>query len=231
MRKLAGLLSGLALVACAPLANAALTINYEIGAGPVITCGSGGDDGPVTCNFAGGGVNAAVVSSSSNSPGSLGVAEQFGSTLEVTSTKAVTVEVWFTSQDFTTPIAGTYEASLSTTATAANSTASAALTSCIDTSNGTAPALGCAGGSLTNPTQTDSGAGSTSGTVFGGAGSLSTPYSLEQELTLTLAPGSDYNVITSQSIVVPEPTSIVLLGTAFLGITALLRKKARRQLL
>jgi hypothetical protein len=213
------------------MANAALTINYQIvGVTGVTTCGvPGPDDGPVTCSFSGGGVNAAVVSSSSNSPGAAGVAEQFGSTLELTSTATRTVDVWFTSQDFNTPISGTYESSLSTTATAANSVSTAALTSCIDTTNGTAPALGCAGGTLSNAAQTDTGAGSTSNTVATGVGPLATPYSLEQELVLTLKAGSDFNVITSQSIAVPEPGSMMLLGIVLIGLTTLFRKRAARR--
>ena len=231
MRKLAVLLGVLALVACAPMANATLTINYQIigvNASPVV-CGTGSDDGPVVCSFSGGGVNASIVSSTSNSPGVAGEAEQLGSTLELTSTATRTVDVWFTSQDFTQPLNGTYESSLSTTAPSANTVSTAALTGCIDTTNGTAPALGCAGGTLSNPSQTDTGSGSTSGTVTTGVGPLHTPYSLEQMLTLTLHSGSDFNVITSQSIAVPEPGSMMLLGTLLIGITTLFRKRVARR--
>jgi hypothetical protein len=211
------------------MANAALTINYEIGAGPVLNCGSGPDDGPVICTFTGGGVTVAVVTSTSNSPGTPSVAEQFGDTVEVTSTGTQTVKIWLTAQDFTSPKGSLYESSLSTTATAANSQSTAALTGCIDTTNGTAPALGCAGGSLTNAPETLMGSGALSNTVSAGVGPLATPYSLQEQVTLTLRSGSDFNVITSQSIAVPEPGSMMLLGTVLIGITTLLRKRAARR--
>ena len=229
MKNLVCLMGVAALLALVPAANASLVINYEFGAGPVLTCANGADDGPVICSFSGGGVNASIVSASSNSPGSLYNSEQFGSNLNVTSSANATVKIWFSAQDFALPVFGEYEGSLSTTSTSANTTSTAMLTNCIDTTNGIAPSLGCAGGQIVNTTETLMGAGSKADTQFLNVpGPLTTPYSLEQQITLSLTPGSDFNVITSQSLTaVPEPAEGVLLATV-LGALALLRKKFAR---
>src|ERR1035438_9415536 len=127
MKHVAFFLALLAVVAFVPSANASLTINYQIGVGPVQNCGTGLDDGPVICSISEFGVSALVVTSTSNSPGTSGVAEQLGDTVDVTSTGAATLKIWFTAQDFqlpTAPPGQIFFGSLSTTATSANSVSS-----------------------------------------------------------------------------------------------------------
>jgi hypothetical protein len=242
MRKTAYILPVLALLAYVPRANAALVINYQIDLNPITLCGTGADAGPVSCSFSAFGVSAAVVTATSNSPGTAGGANQLADTVQVTSTGSHTVMIWVTAQDFTAPTAAplTYVSNLGITAPGQNTTSMAGLHSCIDTTNGVAPPIGCGGGSLTNVNQSLTGAGSMSNSVTTPVGPIvptgiippcpsgSHCYSLEQAITLTLINGSNFNIITSQSVTptVPEPTSIVLLGSAILGAIAGIRKKA-----
>jgi len=228
MNRFAILAIGLALLLCAPLANAALTIDYKIDGGLVLTCGSGADDGPVTCDINTGGVSALVVTGTSNSPGSGNEAELLGDTVQVQSLGSHTLTLWFTAQDFSQPVLPSIlTGSLSTTATSANSVSSASLMSCVDNTNGTAPPLGCSGGTVSNAIQTDTGAGATSGTSTTGA----TPkalFALQQALTLTLTRGSDFNIVTSTSLAVPEPASFTLFGGLALLAGSLVRRRAKR---
>jgi hypothetical protein len=228
MNRFAILAIGLALLICAPMANAALTINYKIDSGLVMLCGSGADTGPVTCDISTGGVSATVVTATSNSPGTTAGSELLGDTVEVTSTGSHTLTIWFTAQDFTQPTGSLiFQSGLVTNSTLLNSSGSAGLQSCVDNTNGTAPALGCSGGSLTNTTQTLTGAGSASQTLMGSANATS-KYSLEQALSFTLHNGTDLNTTTTTSLVVPEPASITLFGGIALLVGGLVRRRAKR---
>jgi hypothetical protein len=229
MNRFAILAIGLALLLCAPLANAALTINFKIDAGPVTLCGSGADTGPVTCNINVSGVSASVVTAVSNSPGSPSVSELLGDTVQVTSTANHTLTIWFTAQDFTLPTGNLmFQSGLVTNATLGNGGGgTTGLQSCVDDANGTAPALGCSGGSLTNANQTIVGTGSASQTIVGSANATS-PYSLEQALTFTLHNGTDLNTTTTTSLALPEPASLTLFGGLALLAGWTVRRRAKR---
>jgi hypothetical protein len=228
MNKYTGLMGGLLLALCAPLANAALTINYSINGSATQLCGNGADTGPVVCNIVGSGVAATVVTAVSNSPGTPGEAELLGDSVQVTSTGNNTLKIWITAQNFTMPTGVTiFESGLTSNSTLLNTSGSLGLQSCVDNANGTAPALGCSGGSLVNPTQTLAGGQSASSTVFGTANAVS-KYSLEQALTLTLHAGTDFNTTTTTSLEVPEPNSMLLFGSLLVGVSILARRKNKK---
>src|SRR5215472_3329775 len=100
MNRFAMLAIAVTLLVFAPLANAALTINFSVDGGAVMNCGSGPDDGPVTCSISSGGVSALVVTGTSNSPGVGNEAELLGDTVQVQSTGSHKLVIWFSAQDF-----------------------------------------------------------------------------------------------------------------------------------
>lgn len=138
-----GLLGAFLLASYVPTAKGALQISYEevspTPTGPAI-CGTGPDTGPVVCAATTPGVTINVLSASSNSPGTSALAQQFGSTLQITTTADVTLHVWFAAQNFvapTTPPNINYASSLSLTST--TGTGTVGLESCVDGANGLAP--------------------------------------------------------------------------------------------
>jgi hypothetical protein len=236
MKKLVSFMGLVALAGSAQLGQAALQIAWDIdGAAP-------GGSGVMICAVATGcvatfdGVTISDISIASNSPGSAGLAQQFGDTLQISSTGASTIELWLSASGFmlpTTPPPVLYSAGLSTTSTTGMGTT--AMTSCIDGANALVapPAVAFCGvkeGQLVNVGQSYSGSSSTSGTVSTNVSSLSVPYSLEQEITLTVGANSNLNVITSQVLTpVPEPMSIVLLGGVILLSSGAIRRKRKQE--
>ena len=142
------------------------------------------------------------------------------------------VTLWLAAQNFSFPTVppGTITFDSEVALTSTTGTGSVGLESCVDTSNGLAPpttTFCSAGTSLINVPQSYSGASSEQNTVSSTITSLGKPFSLSQEITLTLGRNSNLNVDTSSILTpsqipppIPEPASIALLGGAILLITA-----------
>ena len=169
-------------------------------------------------------------------PGGPAESHEFGSTLQITnsSSSTVLVTLWLAAQNFTFPTVppGTIAYDSEVALTSTTGTGTVALMSCVDTTNSLAPpttAFCAAGPSLTNVPQSYSGAGSKQNTVASSITSLSAPFSLSQEITLSLGGNSSLNFSTSQVLTpIPEPASIALLGGVMLFITVrgnLVRRK------
>jgi len=235
----------IAAAGCAPLAHATLQLSFEINGGsPTVCASSPVETGPLTCSsITGSGVSITNFSAQTNAPGGPAESHEFGSTLEIINTSSSTelVTLWLSAQNFTFPTVppGTigYDSEVALTST--SGTGSVGLISCVDVSNLLAPPTNtfCSGAGspqLTNVPQSYSGASSEKNTVSQTITSLSVPFSLSQEITLTLGRNSDLNVDTSQILTptipppIPEPASIALLGGAMLFIAAgghLVRRK------
>jgi len=219
MKRLISSLAAATVVLLAPLAQASIQISYSINGGPDTVCATSIiSAGPVSCSASGTGVVIDVLSASSNSPGTPGLAEEESATLFITTTAATNLTIWTSAQNFTaptTPPPDMYESSLSITST--TGTGTVGQNSCVDTANDLAPPTtvycGAPAATLTNSTQSYTGGSSNSGTASTMIASLAAGYSLSDKITMALGAGSHLNVITSQSLTpVPEPASIAMLG-------------------
>ena len=232
MKKLAVFLGGMLLASWAPAAYGAIQISFSVNGGAAAICATSAiSTGPITCSASGGGATIQTLSANSNSPGTPGLSQTFGSVLQITSTNAVTLDVWIAAQGFTTPLAPPsvkFSGSASTTSTTGIGTV--AVSHCVDTSNGLPPpttAFCSTGFTLPNPIENyGPGASSDSQTSSLLISSLSAPYSLGEHITLTLGANSNLNVITSSVLTpVPEPMSIALLGGVLILTSGAIRRK------
>lgn len=219
-----------------PSAKGALQLSYQITGGVATVCGSGADTGPVTCSFTENGVAVDVFAGRSNSPGTPGLAQEFGTTLEIRNESGAdrTLTLWIAAQNFTaptTPPGITFASSLSATQTLGSSTSN--LTSCVDTGNDLAPptdSFCSAGYSITNTPVSLTGTFSGANTSSTFIGSLGSPYSLSQQITVVLAAGTNMNVNTSNILTpIPEPASVALFGSLLVATGLALRKKRAQQ--
>ena len=232
MRKLTSFLCVIAVVGCAPLAQATMQLSFQINGGfPTVCATSPAEMGLLTClPITGRGVTITNFSAQSDAPRWPTESHEVYSTLDITNTSSSTqlVTLWVSAENFTFPTAPpgtiTFDSEVALTSTTA--TGSVGFTSCLDTSSGLASRTGTfcsAGPSLTNVPQSYSGASSEQNTVSTVITSPSSLFSLSEEITLTLSKAATLNVIMSQiltPVVIPEPTSIALLGGAMLFITA-----------
>jgi hypothetical protein len=237
MKKLAGFLGMLAMVAVAPLARADFEISvdgvncvYVVNATPngSVVCGS------VT---AAAGVTIQVLSLiGSQTPG---FSETLGSTLIISnlSGATATITIGLADQNFSSPTTPPFINDASgLTINPTVGTGSAALISCVDQSNGLVPPGGpfCAtpapGMAGPNASLSFAGATTASDNSYGTITSLGAPFSLTQTLTIVADAGSQFNVTSSQVLMpVPEPSAIVLLGTAALCVGGLVRRRLAKR--
>jgi hypothetical protein len=211
MTKSTGFLGALLLSLGAPLAHADFLISYQIGSGSIVTCthtaSSPNSSGLCMPNIfsAIAGFGSQVGTSATDLL--VGLIDNTGRSTE-------TFKIWLADQNFTSP---TTPPKLVDSATVMSS-GPVTVVSCIDTSNGTAPPLG---------TFCSSAAGmKLSGTDSQLISSLKSPYSLSQVVTFSLSAGSELSFIAEQTVTpVPEPASLILLGSGLLGATILVRKR------
>lgn len=238
MKKLAGFLGVMALMAFAPLAHANYVLSYNSGAGAT-NCANVASNTLASC-FAtptgiGGGITVTSFEGTSNSPGTAGGAQQIGSVVDISTTGAGTLTLWLAAQGFTAPTTPpniTDATSLTVIPTSGLGTVT--LESCVDQSDGTAPPTGtfCSAPALTvtNPTINYSGDTSQSNNDSGVITSLAATFSLSEVITITFTEASEIEVQTRQVLTaVPEPGSIVLLGTVLVGLGTLIRKRVASQ--
>jgi hypothetical protein len=236
MNKLAGFLSVLAMVAGAPLARADFAINVN-----GVPCNAAPNPNPLIQASPNGSLECASVAVATGvTITDLAVtglqassfSQQLGTTLLVqnTTASAVTITIDIGDSNFSAPVTPpNVSDSSGSTLNVATGTNSITLTSCVNQLNGV---LGCGsaapGMAPANPMLTQSGAGTLSNETTGTITSLHSMFSLTQHIVLSAGANSNFNITTSQVLVsgvIPEPTSVLLLGTVLLGVTGLLRKK------
>ena len=246
MKKLAGFLGAVGMLAVAPLAHADFTISYQVGAlGAIVQCADSPSNTLATCSpnpIVAPPVTIKTLSGSSNSPGGVPFpnANQSGSTVDVVATAATTVTFWFSAQDFSFPTAppGSINWTANLQFTSQVGTGTLNLENCVDQANGNTPSTlpgrtipgfcTSPAGILNNDPLLWSGITTPpSDTVHSSISTLSPLYALQQMLTVVFTTPGEINFVTSQVLTpVPEPMSIALLGAVFLLTSrSILRKR------
>ena len=239
MKNLAAFSGVLAAVALAPLAHASFELSYQVDGGVIHSCDLTIKDTFASClattTTLAPGTTGAVFTALSNSPGDVVAATQSGSLLRLQAPAHTVVNLWMAAQDFTMPTTppGVDTLSTSLTIIPTRGRGTAALENCVDESNGTAPPAGVfcsAPGLVVNDSVNFSGSTAVVDNNSGKIASVSTPFSLSQEVTITFDTDAVIQIQTRQSLsAIAEPASVGLLGTLLVGIAAMFRKKAARQ--
>lgn len=237
MKKLAGLLGAVLLLAiCSPLAQGAMTITVGGVACPGLVATA--DLATCAAAFTVNGDNVLItgLSGFSNSPGTpaLGLETSATSTVTNIGTTNQTITIVVSAPDFSQPTAPPPLVLLSHiggSVPVGDPSNTLSYSSCVNTSNSTpaCPGSFTAGPGTPNVTGLGSPGGSYQDDKSTAIASLSPLYSMGETITITLSPGSVLNFSASSTLTaVPEPASVLFLGTTLLGAAVLLRKKFKR---
>jgi hypothetical protein len=220
--------------AIAPLAHAGLEINYSIDGGPTVTCGPvSGSNPSVSCsNVSGPDFDITLLGAASNSPGGTPSQEE-SATVDLsnaaTTTQSIVINVistGFTSP--TTPPALTLTSNIGGSVVTGSAANVLNFISCVDqTDSQTAGCPATDNAPTVSPNITSATShydGGSTSTIT----TLSSPYAIDEQISVTLGVGANMNFSASTTLAqVPEPMSIILLGSVVLLVSGLFRRKLK----
>jgi hypothetical protein len=214
-----------------------IQIQYQVGAGPLVTCDSV-SPAPVSCaNVAGPPLQITLLGATSNNPGTSTLADLLSANVDLDnlSSTSQTIQIQISADQFTMPV-GPNIALLSHvggTVVVGTSGSTMSYQSCVNSADvlATVNPLGstCVAGAFASGLSTPPvvSAGSFSNDKSAVIPSLSAPYSIDEAFTITLAAGEDLNWSASTSLTTSatvEPASI-LLAIAGLGLIFVRRNR------
>jgi hypothetical protein len=222
-----------ALIASAPAARAGLLLEYSTG-GPFATICAAASG--TSCNapafVTSNGLDFIVVGATSNSPGTAGGSDLLTATVQLTNPTAANQSIELLSGDigFATPMAPPpveFLNSISGTVVTGGPANAFSSQACLSEANGQNVCPGDFITPLITAAITAPGAGANSD--FTVLPALTVPYSMTEELMITLSPGANINFTASSDVTpsaVAEPTSLALIMSALVGWWVARRRRA-----